>query len=259
MQITEENIKDLISLNEFYEKGYQYTIMYIARIHSQAEFLFSKVILLEDKLYSKYEISEIIEAFTIKSICDWEWYIERMLCETLKNDTTKLSETLDLVLPKKISTDECFVYLNGLNYFDLKNASNLKDISKKILVDDYNPYLKISNEAKNKIDEFYIIRNYVAHKSKKSKKSLMNIYKKYDILEFRDAGEFLLSKGNENSKTIMVQDYGSAFWLSAFNILEFLYPKIYKWIVTEEKIYNEKCHLRLDYLMHLSSKKTKIT
>ena len=255
MEITEEQIKELKSLNEFYEKGYQYTIMYIARIHSQAEFLFSKVIMLEDKLYSKYEISEIIEAFTIKSICDWEWYIEKMISETLKNDTTKLSETIDLELPKKISTDECFAYLNGLNYFDLKNASNLKTISKKILIDDYNPFLKINNEAKNKIDEFYIIRNYVAHKSKKSKKSLINIYKKYEILEFIEAGEFLLSKGNEKSKTIIFQDYGSAFWLSAFNILEFLYPKIYNWIVKEEKIYNEKCHLRLHYLMHLSPNK----
>lgn len=255
MQITEENIKELKSLDEFHIKGYQYTIMYIARIHSQAEFLFSKVILLEDKLYSKYEISEIIEAFTIKSVCDWEWYIERMLCETLKKDTTKLSETLDLDLPKKISTDECFAFLNGLNYFDLKNATNLKTLSKKILVDEYNPFLKISNEAKNKIDEFYIIRNYVAHKSKKSKKSLMNIYKKYNILDFLEAGEFLLSKENKNSKTIMFQDYGSAYWLSAFNILEFLYPKIFKWIVRDERIYNEKCHIRLHYLMHLSPNK----
>ena len=255
MEITEEEIKELTSFDEFTKIDYQYTIMYIARIHSQAEFLFSKVILLEGKLYSKYEVSEIIEAFTIKSICDWEWYIEKMICELLKNDTSKLSENLDLELPNKISTDECIVYLNGLNYFDVKNASNLKSISKKILQEDSNPFLKILNEAKNKIDEFYIIRNYVAHKSKKAKKSLLNLYKKYEILNFKEPGEFLLLKNNKNSKTINFQDYGSSFWLSAFNILEFLYPKIYKWIVQNEKIYNEKCHLRLHYLMHLSPNK----
>ena len=50
-------------------------------------------------------------------------------------------------------------------------------------------------------------------------------------------------------KNIRFQDFGGSFWLASFNIMEFAYPKMYKWIVQDEKIYNEKCHLRFHYLM----------
>ena len=249
--------EELINNGEFKTFGYQYTIMYIARIHSQAEFLFAKVLALRGKVFSDFEASEIFEAFTIKSICDWEWYAEKMICECLKDDTTQLSKELDLTLPKSISIDECIVYLNGLGYFDLKNVSNLKSIAKKILVNNKNPFQKISSEARNHIDDFYALRNYVAHRSNKSKKTLIRIYNKHNQTEFIEVGEFLLNKSSNDKKTIRFQDFGSSFWLASFNILEFLYPKTYKWIVQEEKTYNEKCHLRLDYLMELSPNKPK--
>ena len=248
--------QNLINNREFKTRGYTYTIMYIARIHSQAEFLFSKVLNLKGKLYSDYEISEIFEAFTIKTICDWEWYIEKMICECLKNDTTQLSKQLQLKLPKSISIDECIAYLNGLGYFDLKSASNLKSIAKKILVNKNNPFQNIHSEARNHIDDFYSLRNYVAHRSKKSKIALEKIYSKYDQTSFIEVGSFLLNI-EDNKRTNRFQDFGSFFWLAAFNILEFLYPKTYEWIVQEEKTYNEKCHLRLKYLMDLSPNKPK--
>ena len=43
---------------EFKTFGYQYTIMYIARIHSQAEFLFAKVLALRRKVFSDFEAFE---------------------------------------------------------------------------------------------------------------------------------------------------------------------------------------------------------
>jgi len=146
-------------------------------------------------------------------------------------------------------------YLNGLGYFDLKNASNLKSISRKRLVKEKNPFEKISNESKKHIDDFYILRNYVAHRSNKSKKTLINIYQTYDQNEFIEVGQFLLEKANKEKITIRFQDFGGSFWLAAFNIMEFLYPLTFKWIVQDEKIYNEKCHLRFIYLMNLSPNK----
>ena len=257
MQITKEEHENLINNGEFQTTGYQYTIMYMARIHSQAEFLFAKVLSLRGKLFSDYEASEIIEAFTIKTICDWEWYVERMICECLNADTSKLSDTLDLELPKSITTDECFGYLNGLGYFDLKSASNLKSIAKKILLDKKNPFQKINSDARNHIDDFYSFRNYVAHRSKKSRKTLYKVYSKYNQNNFVEVGEFLLGKNHQDDKTIRFQDFGGSFWLAAFNIMEFLYPKTYKWIVQEEKVYNEKCHLRFHYLIKLSPNEPK--
>ena len=66
--------------------------MDMARIHSQAEFLSAKVLSLRGKVYSNYEASEIIEAFTIKTICDWEWFAEKIICECLKEYTSQLSQ-----------------------------------------------------------------------------------------------------------------------------------------------------------------------
>ncbi|MBI9052331.1 MAG: hypothetical protein JEY96_00845 [Bacteroidales bacterium] len=255
MNETEHNT--LVNNGEFHLDGCQYTIMYMSRIHSLAEFLFAKILSLRGKIYSDYEASEIMEAFAVKTICDWEWYIERMIYECLKSDTTKLAEQLDLNLPKTISTDECAAYLNGLGYIDLKNASNLKSISKKILVDSNNPFVKMDNEAKSHIDDFYIFRNYVAHRSNKSKQSLQKVYKKYNQNKFIEVGEFLMNKIQSDKKPIRFQEFGSAFWMVSFNIMEFLYPKTFKWIAQEEKVYNEKCHLRLHYLMSLSPNKPK--
>ncbi len=257
MKIKKEEHEELINSGEFNSIGYQYTIMYMARIHSQAEFLFAKILSFQDKIYSKYETSEIFEAFTVKTICDWEWYVERMICECLKDDTKQLAEQLDLTLPKSITVDECFGYLNGLGYFDLKSVSNLKSIAKKILIENKNPFQKISSEARNHIDDFYSLRNYVAHRSKKSKKTLLKIYNKYGQNDFVEVGEFLLNKSKPEKSTIRFQDFGSSFWLATFNILEFLYPKIYKWIVKDEKVYNENCHLRFHYLKELSPNKPK--
>ena len=198
--MTESELNELKEIEEFNSIGYQYTIMYMARIHSQAEFLFAKVLALRGKVYSNYEASEIIEAFTIKTICDWEWYAEKMICECLKRDTSQLSKQLELNLPKTISYDECVAYLNGLGYFDLKSASNLKSIGRKILTDKKNPFQNISSEAKNNIDDFYSLRNYVAHKSSKSKRTLIKTYSKYKQNEFIEVGDFLLSKTDEGKK-----------------------------------------------------------
>lgn len=250
--MTEKEHEELINNGEFDLDGCQYTIMYMARIHSQAEFIFAKVLSLRDKLYSHYEASEIVEAFTIKTLCDWEWYVEKMLCECLINDTSQLSNHLALDLPKTISKDEGIAYLNGLGYFDLKGASDLKSVAKKILIEANDPFSNISNESRNRIDDFYTIRNYAAHKSNKSKKSLVKVYNKYGQDDFVEVGEFLLGKKDDKDKTIRFQDFGGSFWLATFNIMESIYPKTYKWIVRDEKIYNDDCHRRFHYLMQLA-------
>ena len=250
--VTRSDHDEVTNFDAFRTIGYQYTIMYMSRIHSQAEFLFAKILSLRGKVFSDYEASEVVEAFTIKTICDWEWYVEQMICECLQNDTTQLSKELDLSLPNSISLDECVGYLHGLGYFDLKSASNLKSIAKKIPAKGRNPFENISAEARNRIDDFYVLRNYVAHRSKKSKKTLLKTYAKYNQNQFQEVGEFLLSNhDNGNSKTIEFQDFGSSFWLAAFQVLEYLYPQIYQWITQDEKVYNDKCHLRFHYLRSL--------
>jgi hypothetical protein len=250
-KITKQKHEELVAIDEFMTFGYQYTIMYMSRIHSQAEFIFGKILSLRGKLFSDYEASEVVEAFIIKTICDWEWYSEKMICECLKDNTTQMAAELGLKLPISITIDECMGYLNGLGYFDLKSASNLKSIAKKVLVKKLNPFENITAEPRNRIDDFYILRNYVAHRSQKAKKSLLKVYEKYGQKDFQEVGDFLLGKEN-NVSLIRFQDFGSAFWLAAFHIMQFAYPKIYKWIIDDEPLYNDKCHSRFHYLRMLA-------
>jgi hypothetical protein len=256
--ITEQEHNELKSFSEFKTLGYQYTITYMSRVHSQAEFLFAKILALRGKVFSDYEASEVVEAFTIKTVCDWEWYVERMICECLQSDTKQLSKELDLILPISISPDECLGYLNGLGYFDLKSCSNLKTVAKKILEKNKNPFENISSEARNLIDDFYVLRNYVAHRSKKSKKSLLKTYSKYGQHTFQDVGEFLLNKNSsKDGNLINFQNFNSSFWLASFHILEYLYPQIYQWIMKGANVYNDTCHLRFHYLRTLSPNQPK--
>lgn len=256
--ISNDEHDKLINNPEFKSLGYQNTIMYMSRIHSQAEFLFAKILAFKGKIFSDFETAELFEAFTIKAICDWEWYVEQIICECLKDDTSQLSIELDLTLPQKITFDECIGYINGLGYFDLKSGSNLKSIAKKILPKARNPFENISSEVRNRIDDFYILRNFVAHRSKKSKKALLRTYLKYNQNKFQEVGDFLLNKeSGDSSKTIRFQDFGGSFWTAAFHILQALYPGIYKWIVRDEETYNDSCHLRFHYLRTMSPNQPK--
>lgn len=250
-----DDVQDLINNGEFRTIGCQYTIMYMARLFSQAEFLSYKIMALTGKVFSKYEVQQVFEAFTIKTLCDWEWYIEKIICECLKNDTSKLANQLSLNLPKEISTDECIAYLNGLSYFDLKGANNLKAISKKILIDNYNPFTNLDKDACKRIDDYYIVRNYIAHRSNKSKKSLNSMYSRYQQNTFIEAGDFLLSI-DPTKNDLHIQLFEGSFWLTSFNILEFLYPKTYNCIMGNEEIYNDKCQARFLKLIDLSLKKS---
>jgi len=253
----EREMEELKNNGEFHTVGCQYTIMYMAKLYSQAEFLSSKILSLTDKVFSKYEAGQVIEAFAIKTLCDWEWYCEKMICECLSIDTSNLSKHLELNLPKRITTDECVAYLNGLGYFDLKSGRNLKSVSKKILVEGKNPFVKINNDAIKHIDDYYLLRNYISHKSNKSKKSLMAVYSKYKQPEFVEVGEFLLSQKSKQETKLRIQYFEGSFWLSAYNILEFLYPKTYNWVMRDEEIYNDNCHKRFLILVELSPNKPK--
>ncbi|MFD2162238.1 hypothetical protein ACFSJU_07525 [Paradesertivirga mongoliensis] len=240
--MTEEEIRNAANL-ELKSIGCQYTIMYMSRLFSQADFLAYKIMALTGKVFSKYEVIQVFEAFTIKTVCDWEWYIEKIICECLQKDTSALGGQLSLKLPKEITTDECVAYLNGLGYFDIRSASNLKSVSKKILVDNRNPFLNFDKETSKRIDDYYVLRNYIAHRSNKSKKALTVVYNKYKQETFVEAGDFLLSIDTEKSQ-LQIQLFESAFWLSSYKILEFLYPNTYKWIMGNEEVYNENCQAR---------------
>jgi hypothetical protein len=183
----------------------------IAKFHDylmvDLKFLKDKI-LYGNNLFTLPEKKEILEAFLIKIIAEWDNFLEKSLVYLTKDDTSKLSEYLGLNLPPKINFDTCQAILNGLNYFDIKSSSNLKSIAKKILPDSNNPFQHIESKLYTIVDDLYIIRNYVAHKSKASKRSLTTLYKKKGREEFIEPGYYFMEDENEHN-----------FWVGYMGIL----------------------------------------
>lgn len=182
------------------------------------------------------EIELIEEAFLIKHIAEFEVLIQNLFAYCVAIDTSNLSEHLDLDLPKKIRFDNAYAIINGLNFFTITTTDELKGLAKKIIVEDNNPFKLLDKQTLNRIDEAYIIRNYVAHKSKRSKKRLLKMYKdKYQIDDFILPGAFLKQKdsnllGNPYRADIY---YGAFMYVSTFT-WKHLDPTSYKFVFEDE-------------------------
>lgn len=90
-----------------------------------------------------------------------------------------------------------FPSILGVTYIDFKNVSNLKQIAKRTLVPQFNPFKEIPTSIGRKIDEFFVLRNYLAHYSEAAKRSLERVYNRYDLRVFEELGVFLLAEGKE--------------------------------------------------------------
>jgi len=158
------------------------------------------------------EKDEVYESFILKICATWETFIEDLLALCLSKDVSQYSEYMDTRFPKRPSKELCGALISGYRYFDYKNVGDLKRISKSILLTPYNPFPRISTFESRKIDEFFQIRNYVAHRSRVAKRSLTRLYREtYHLPSFREPGAFLLSSLHEKTKEIRFGEYIRAF------------------------------------------------
>jgi len=112
----------------------------------------------------------------------------------VNRDHSKLSEFFSVRIPEHPSHELCQALLFGERYRDFPSFGALKGFSKKILPDKSNPFLEIKESNWKKIDEVYIIRNYLSHYSSKARRSLFEMYKKkYEMTKFLEPGQFLLA------------------------------------------------------------------
>ncbi|WP_194778064.1 hypothetical protein [Pararhodonellum marinum] len=144
------------------------------------------------KLFSENDICLLEEAFLVKHIAEWETFIQNILVYCVAIDTSQISKFLDLELPNKISFDNSAAIINGLSYLSITSSSELKGIAKKTISEKNNPFDQFQMKLLNQIDEAYALRNYVAHKSRKSKSGLLKMYSnRYSIDKFVSPGKFL--------------------------------------------------------------------
>lgn len=167
------------------------------------------------------EKKHIHEAFVLKIYVAWEVLVESLFIDCLSSDPSEYARFKAIKLPKKLTKDVCKGLISGLGYFDFKNIGDLKGKAKNMLVPKYNPFKMIPSDEGKKIDEFCIIRNYLAHYSNSSRQSLARMYKNFYNLTFREPGNFFFEY-DKNNKQIHFANYTNAFLKAADEMAIFL-------------------------------------
>ena len=172
----------------------------------------------------KHEKKSIFEAYAFRICANWERLVDDLIVDCLNQDTSRYAESTGYNLPKHVSLDVCKAIIFGYRYLDFRSIDELKRNSKKLLVDECNPFLAITHASGKKIDEFCKIRNYVAHRSDSAKRSLMKIYKNnYGMKRFIEPGSFLLAI-NQVEKIPRLGVYINNFKFVAHTMLRYLDP-----------------------------------
>ena len=136
---------------------------------------------------------DLAESVLLRLCANWESFVDEHLVDCVNRDHSKLSEFLGVSIPAHPSKDLCHALIFGESYRDFPSFGALKGFSKKILPDSSNPFLEVSQSSAKRIDEVYRIRNYLAHYSTRSRRSLAHMYREdYKLTRFKEPGAFLL-------------------------------------------------------------------
>lgn len=187
-------------------------------------------------LFDHNDIVSIEEAFLVKHLAEWETFINNIIVYCVAIDTSQVSNFLDLKLPNKLSFENATAIINGLSYLSITSSTELKGLAKKIITEKNNPFNQFQMKFLNQIDEAYALRNYVAHKSRKSKTSLMKMYlNRHKIKIFVKPGSFLAERIKDQAGDYPRSHlYYGAFMTMATMIWRHLDPKSYNFVYEDE-------------------------
>ena len=177
--------------------------------------------IIERTAFKPYEKKEILEAFVLKIYVNWERLVEDIFIGCLNRNTSKYANHMGIKLPTHSTKAQCEVFLSGTGFFSVRKISDVKGLSRNILVSRYNPFTSIQKDDGGKIDEFYDIRNYLAHYSRLSKRRLKNIYKNYELTRLIEPGEFLFTNDTK-TKQKRIFNYTRAVYNAAEVMSTFL-------------------------------------
>jgi hypothetical protein len=149
------------------------------------------------RVVNYYDKLEILESLVIRLCAIWEAFIEGEMIDCLNIDCcSRYGEELQLKIPENPNKDLCEAILVGSGYLDFKSVADIKSKAKKALPDEVNPFNLIrTNPTAKRIDELYIMRNYLSHYSGKSRRALMKMYQQnpWRLKNFREPGDFLFA------------------------------------------------------------------
>ena len=160
---------------------------------------------------SQFEQHELLEAFVLRVAVRWEVLVIQDIITSLNRNSSKYSAEIGLNLNRHLTRDESEAILIGHRYIDFKNAHQVIDFSKRHLVDRLNPFKLIDPNISKKIDQFFTMRNYLAHYSSYARRKYKRmITKDYKLNRVYEPGAFL-SKVDKKSKLYRWVDFITTF------------------------------------------------
>lgn len=174
----------------------------ILRNHSEFESAIEEIIryalerIIIDLPSDKITVRErniLLEAFILKICALWESFLEKEIVLAVSLDPGSLIETMELNKSKQLDIKLIRAILFSDTYRNFQDVNRLINFTKDVIVEKYNPFLKINKEQKTKIHFAYSIRNYLSHYSTLSKKKLLFEYKKaFGYKNFLEPSKFLI-------------------------------------------------------------------
>lgn len=160
---------------------------------------------------TQFEKKELIEALVLRTAVRWEVLVEDDIITSLNRDSSAYADFMGLRLKKHLTRDESEAILIGHRYLDFRSVGDIKSFTKKYLVPTYNPFEAITPQIAEKIDEFMIVRNLLAHYSGHSWRAYRGMMaKKYEYKRIPEPGAFLI-KPNPKTGTYRWTDYLTNF------------------------------------------------
>jgi hypothetical protein len=142
---------------------------------------------------SKFEKMELVEALVLRCAVRWEVLVEDDIITSLNRDSSAYAESLGLRLRKHLTRDESEAMIIGHRYLDFKSVGDVKKFARRHLVSKYNPFETITPQIADKIDEFMIIRNLLAHYSGHGWRAYRRMMaQKYSYRRVPEPGAFLI-------------------------------------------------------------------
>ncbi len=156
---------------------------------------FAKIVFAKKVIKEEDKKEELTEAFLIRINTKWQKLCEYTVYSSIMEDPTKFINILKISNSKSLNKKEIELLIkkdNGGRYLSTSNFKSLLSTTKKYLVDANNPFLKISVENGNVLNELNDVRNYIVHESEIAKEKYFKILDKYNIPQETLPGKFLI-------------------------------------------------------------------
>ena len=105
------------------------------------------------------------EMLAVSAVTAWSDFAEDIFYGGINRDSSALSKTLGLNLPKHLTLPTCEALFTTRGFLDFRNVGDLKGAAKKFLGADH-LFADIPNATGQMIDRLMAIRNFIVHRSR---------------------------------------------------------------------------------------------